>query len=100
MKTIYKYLLEPNGVIKMPRGAEVLSVGEQHGWMCVWALVDTEAPIESRRFATVGTGHEIDLRDDAGGQICMTLSKRYFIGTVHFSGPTPLVFHIFDLGVW
>lgn len=62
MKTIWKYQLERIGEtsISMPKGAEILNIGIQGNWLCLWALVDTEAEKESRCFMVYGTGWEID----------------------------------------
>ena len=66
MKTIWKFPLEvtDNNVIKMPKGAQILSVQVQHNIPCLWAAVDPEAELETRTIFTVGTGHPISL--DAG----------------------------------
>ncbi len=62
MKTIYKYnvTLEDTFELKLPKGAQVLSVQEQYGDPVMWAVIDTEAPKEKRTFRLVGTGHPID----------------------------------------
>lgn len=59
MKTIWKYDLEGNVAFEMPKGAEVISVQVQHRRPCMWAVVDTEAPKETRNFTIFGTGHGI-----------------------------------------
>lgn len=46
--------------VMMPEGARVLSVGEQAGvGLCVWALVEPDAPPKARLFRVAGTGHPI-----------------------------------------
>lgn len=58
---IYKYELpEEPGVffLELPKGAEVLSVANQHDQACMWAAVDNEAVKERRGFAVVMTGGE------------------------------------------
>lgn len=45
--------------VAMPRGAVVVHVGTQRDEPRLWALVDTEAPVEVRRFLVVGTGHPV-----------------------------------------
>lgn len=85
MKKIYKFELSaPSCAVKMPAGAEVLSVREQCGSICLWAKVDPTAPAEVRHFAGYGTGHsipDVPLR---------------FLGTAHLQGGA-LVFHIFEV---
>jgi hypothetical protein len=83
--TIYKYPLhvadEP--VVRMPKGARILSAQAQHGALCVWAVVDTDQRYEDRRFRVYGTGHPVD-----------TPPSWAFIGTVQLTGGA-LVFHVF-----
>lgn len=83
--TVYKYTLHLDDTVEvvMPKGAEVLSVGEQNGLICVWARVDTREPSVKRLFRVAGTGHP----DPRGN----------FVGVVMQHGGA-LVWHIFDLG--
>ncbi len=43
MKRVYKYPLRVNDrqIVKLPKGAEILSVQIQRGDICLWALIDT-----------------------------------------------------------
>lgn len=61
MKAIWKYSLgmTDKQTIEMPAGAEILCVQEQLKRPCVWAAVESTAPMESRTFFIVGTGHEL-----------------------------------------
>lgn len=103
---IVQYTLEPNsGIvteIAMLSGAEILSVAEQQGKVCLWALCESDARVARRRFVLVEAGQEFDLRTTAGTRIHMVygLSKKQYVGAVHLSGPEPLVLHLFDLGIW
>jgi hypothetical protein len=88
-KAIYKYKLYPRfGIqtVKMPVGAEILSVQEQQGSICIWALVNTSrVPIPNRVVDIIGTGiniHECELF----GETFM------YIGSVQMG---VLVFHVF-----
>ena len=82
MRTIYKYVLSSDTSIDMPVGAELLSVHQQEGKVCLWALIATEAAKESRRFLTYGTGHVIPDK------------KIHYLGTVYlYNG---MVFHVFE----
>jgi hypothetical protein len=56
METIYKYPLKLTGeqTIEMPRGAEILSVQDQGGTICVWALVDTKSETKQYTFRIYG----------------------------------------------
>lgn len=87
MKTVYKYILEPDDEVRisMPAFAEVLTVGAQGENICVWALVDPKIPSLKKTFRIAGTGHPIT--DD---------EKWRFLGTVFLYSET-LVFHIFEL---
>lgn len=85
MKTIYKYPMpiEDNVDIPMPMGARILTVQMQYGTPCVWAVVDTDAPLSIRRLHWMGTGHPLPSRDDI------------YIGTVQLMDGV-LVFHLFE----
>ena len=85
---IWKYLLDcvDEQQIQMPRGAQLLSVANQGGCVCLWAMVDpSQRQTESRRFMLAGTGVPIEKH--------LTPAMR-FIGTV-VTGP--FVWHIFEL---
>lgn len=83
-KAIWKYTLRPSGhPIEIPKDARILSVNSQANEICLWALVDPNAPKEQRRFVPIPTGKTMDGTN-------MT-----FIGTVLLEGGR-LVFHIFE----
>ncbi|HDR9068177.1 TPA: hypothetical protein QDA90_003485 [Burkholderia vietnamiensis] len=84
MKTIWKYTLQPDIILEMPAGAEVLSVREQGDEINMWALVDPNAEKEERRFMGFGTGHDVP-----------SAMFKKFIGTAHLQGGS-LVFHVFE----
>ncbi|QGZ16667.1 hypothetical protein PBI_DEWDROP_19 [Microbacterium phage Dewdrop] len=71
--------------LRMPVGAEVLSVEYDWSLMCpaVWAMVDTEnaQKTEERGFSVRGTGHDAD-----------GLERHRFLGTVPYPH-VALVFH-------
>lgn len=87
MKRIYKYHLPFGDVItiQMPKDAEVLSVGNQHEGVYLWAMVDPNAELIDYQFRMAGTGHPI-----VEGFI------HSFIGTVHLQN-SQLIFHIFEM---
>lgn len=96
-RTIWKYQIkiEDTIVLSLPVGAEVLSIGVQHGEFCAWAAVTPGSEIEDRTIYVRGTGHPMGR---AAG--CR------FIGTIILAGGSPgslaresLVFHFFDGGV-
>lgn len=86
MRKIFKYPLETVGLqeVEIPEDAQILSVQEQHGFLCLWALVDPDKTKEKKRIFLAGTGHpiseDIDLK---------------FIGTVQVP-QTDLVWHLFE----
>lgn len=88
MKTIYKYPIkvDDDQTIRMPQGAELLSVQCQASQPCVWAMVDTDKPMALRGFGLVGTGHP-----------CERLHAGKYVGTFQMRDGT-LVFHLFDFG--
>lgn len=84
---IYKYPLTQDftavQTVIMPAGAQVLHVGEQHGMLCVWAMVRQDATPVNYKFFVLGTGQSIDhLEFDVK-----------FLGSVQMS--TGLVWHVF-----
>jgi len=81
---IFKYLLtlEDSQVLYLPKGAKILSVGEQRGILYLWAEVDPEADPEPRTIEIIGTGNP------------MLQEKRVFIGTVL---PDPFVWHVYEI---
>lgn len=88
MITVHKYRIALYEVsdtrnVSMPRGAELLHVGEQDGQVDVWARVDTEAEYVSRAFVLVGTGFELNAH--AGRHV----------GTVQMRDG--LVWHVFEV---
>lgn len=82
LKTIWKYELQPECTLDMPIGAQVLSVREQGGAICLWALVNPNAEKEQRHFVGFGTGHDVLDR------------PMQFIDSAHLGS---LVFHVFEL---
>lgn len=86
MKRVFKYPLPYEGkvTVELPKGAEILHVAEQGGSVCLWALVDPDAPTEKKRFRFAGTGHEI----------VENLGKH--VGTCLMSH-NMLVWHVFEL---
>lgn len=58
--------------IEMPAGAQILHVGVQmEQIVCIWALVDENAPMEERSFAVVGTGHPVPENTAHVGSVLM-----------------------------
>jgi hypothetical protein len=82
MRRIYKYTLtEFNCSVRMPKGAQMLSVIIQYDEPQVHALVDTDRPTTLRKFRVLGTGA------DATDVIGYT-----FLGTITQGA---LVWHVF-----
>jgi hypothetical protein len=62
-RRIYKYpfKLASEVNIVLPFEARPLTVQEQNGVLCLWALVDpAEEKMQPRRFRIFGTGHDIE----------------------------------------
>ncbi len=91
---IYKYSLNPyRTVLKMPRGAKVLTVQAKmesvclytkKEAVCIWALVDEKEPDEARSFHCFGTGDKIP-----------DYLPLVYVGTVLMDGGD-FVQHVFD----
>lgn len=75
-----------SSVIRMPEGAEILTIQVQDKKPCIWALVNPENEKESRIFEIYGTGHDIN---------CDSEIKRKYINTFQLSGGM-YVFHVFE----
>lgn len=87
-RIIYKYTLEIEDEQKhiLPRGAKILSVGNQIEKICVWVELE-EGAIEDAEYTFFirGTGHPFD--DSA-------LLQPTFLGTVLMAGGS-LVWHVY-----
>jgi hypothetical protein len=69
LKAIYKYRLPFMEVatVEMPKVSHVIRVDGLDGALWIWAIVDTEAPIEKRTFHLFKTGAEMPEDVMAGG---------------------------------
>lgn len=85
--TIYKYSIEVTDVqmVSMPIGAEILTVQVQNETPCIWALVDSNAPLENVKIRVHGTGHPVNGEENLE-----------YIGTFQLLGGR-LVFHTFKI---
>jgi len=90
MKAIYKYMIPliDAQLIPMPKGAIILSVGNQHECVQMWAEVDVDAPKVGRRIAVIATGQHFDPLSEY---------PKVLIGRVDLQGGS-LIFHVFDHG--
>lgn len=86
MKTIWKFELKVDGrqEIDLPEGAQIMSVQEQHGSLCLWAMCEHGAIPKRRTIRIYGTGHAVSDAD-----------RLTFIGTVQMRGGV-LVWHVFE----
>lgn len=89
MRKVFKYELaiEDYVEIKMPMGAQVLSVGVQNDMPVLWALVNPDIPEMAYKFRLTGTGHEIDEKE---------ASSMKFVGTCIMLGGS-FVLHVFQV---
>ena len=92
MSVIYKYPLEVSPrtgrvAMVMPEYARILSVQNQDGIPCLWALVMNDEPMLARGFE-----RRIFLQV-ATGQTFTPAPKSEYLGTVQFN---ELVFHFFE----
>ena len=86
MSAVWKFTLATaltDNALEMPKDAKVVHVGIQGEHICLWAIVDTQASVETRVFQIVGTGHEEVFEGMA------------HVGTVQQG---PWVWHVFE--VW
>ena len=60
--TVYKYplVIADYQNVDLPKGAQILCIKEQHGKICLWALVNPdETETETIKIRCAGTGHTI-----------------------------------------
>lgn len=60
-KTIWKFPFQiiDGFQLEMPKGSHIVLVEPQEEQPCIWAEVDSEAPMELRTFLLFGTGHAV-----------------------------------------
>lgn len=61
MRVIHKYqlLVLDEQTLSLPRGAKPLDVQDQHGVICLWAIVETTEPLVDRIVRIFLTGEPI-----------------------------------------
>jgi len=88
-RSIWKFVLpvkDGDIIINMPEHAILMEAREQHGKVCVWAVVKPAHPMVPHRFRIYGTGpFPEDMR------------HADFLGAAHLLDGR-LVWHVFDLG--
>lgn len=82
--TIWKFSLDPSGLIKLPIDAKILCVQSQYNLPYIWAIVDEKKPTETRQFRIFGTGFNIPENIELE-----------YIDTFQLNNGT-LVFHVFE----
>ncbi len=82
MKEIWKFQLDGTHELDMPEEAKILTVGNQHHHITLWAEVDPGAVPETRRFRVYGTGHPFEASESL-----------VYLGTVQ---EPPFVWHVFE----
>lgn len=86
MFKVFKYNINKDSVIHLPKGAKILSCIVQRGNICIYALVkEEETETYPVRIIVVGTGYECFSEFDF---------PPTFIGTVTFA-ESSFVFHVF-----
>ncbi len=81
--TIHKFPLPAGSKvsIEMPQFAHILCVQTQGGIPCVWAVVDTDQPMETRTLRIFGTGHPLDEGHNSSHYIgTFQLAEGSFVG--------------------
>jgi hypothetical protein len=86
MRTIWKYNIEPETRIEVPRQAKILSIQTQRGNPVMWMEVDTNEPKEKRLFLAFGTGHK--LPDD--------MKHLHYVGSFQVENEM-LVYHVYEV---
>jgi hypothetical protein len=87
MKTLYKYFIPMDGKVRLPLGAEVLTVNAQGDGIYIWAEVETlNSTTEERVFEIYPTGAEIKPHKYE--------QHRKFLASVFING---YVYHVYEL---
>jgi len=62
MRKVYKYnLANGDTELDLPLNAEILTAGpDPKGDLCIWCLVNPDAPTEKKTFVIKGTGQDIE----------------------------------------
>lgn len=83
---IYKYNLKltDRQTLNLPDSATLLTVQEQNGILCLWALVNPKFPLEPRIIEILGTGNLVPV------------AQRKYISTVQ-TNQGSLVWHVFEI---
>lgn len=60
-RVIFKYQMPvlEHFTMQLPQGAEIIRMEDQGGMFWLWAVIDTEAPVEEREFYAFKTGAKI-----------------------------------------
>lgn len=73
--------------LKLPKGAEIIRMDGENGYLWCWAVVDTQAPLEERHFAAF----------KAGGEMPDDLSNHFFVGMASIYIQAELMLYIFEV---
>lgn len=89
MNAIHKFILpmKEESAIEMPYNAKIIKGENQEGFVAIWAIVDTEAPVTNRIFRLYKTGQEIKELPE----------NLLFIGRADVHVGMDLGMHIFEL---
>jgi|HubBroStandDraft_1064217.scaffolds.fasta_scaffold239859_1 hypothetical protein len=79
----YPFVITESQFIQLSKDAQILSVQLQFDIPCLWALIDENKPLESRRLIIHGTGNPIDSMDNES-----------YLGTIQMK-EGQFVWHIF-----
>lgn len=73
--------------MKLPKGAQIIRMAGENGYLWLWAVVDTSAPLETRQFEAF----------KAGGTMPDDLSNHVFRGMAHIYIQQELMLYIFEI---
>lgn len=73
--------------MKLPKGAEIIRMDGENGYLWLWAVVDTQAELEDRHFEAF----------KAGGTMPDDLSNHEFVGMAHIYIQQELMLYIFEV---
>ena len=87
MRIIYKYkvVFGSYSELDLPKDAQILKIDEQKDEIVLWALVNPDKPIITRKFKIEGTGYPIEEKENLE-----------YINTF-YTNNNELVWHVFEI---
>ena len=85
---IWKYQMPvaENFTMRLPENAQIIRMAGENGYLWLWAVVDTQAPLENRKFSAF----------KAGGEMPDDISSLVYVGMASIYIQQELMLYIFE----